>query len=151
MIVALDYGQFTLCGGPGCTADYMELLDEALGGPDIAACGHDHVVLVCSPHQNNFHMPLRIEVWDNRPPDDHDEWEEEFESSLTIEGGVLRYDSPTLESAYCDIPDDHYGVLVCGRGFVNRGWPGSTTPGDSWRVRLWPAPGSLPTRRIKTW
>jgi hypothetical protein len=74
-----------------------------------------------------------------------------FESSLLVSGGVLRYDTPTLQGATCQVPDGRYAVRIAGRGFVNRGWPGSTTPGDTWRVQLWPSVENLPDRRIKEW
>jgi hypothetical protein len=135
MVVALDYGQFSLCGNPSPAADYMRLLETAIAGPHIASDAHGVVVL--SPHQNNFEMPLRIEEWDNRPPEDDAQWEEVFESSLLVRGGVLRYDTPTLQGATCQVPDGRYAVRIAGRGFVNRGWPGSTTPGDAWRIQLW--------------
>jgi hypothetical protein len=32
-------------------------------------------------------------------------------------------------------------VRITGRGFLNYGWPGSTTPGDEWRLQLWPGRG----------
>jgi hypothetical protein len=42
-----------------------------MAGPHIASDGEAGVV--SSPHQNNFSMALRVEVWDGRPPDD-DVW-----------------------------------------------------------------------------
>jgi hypothetical protein len=38
-----------------------------------------------------------------------------------------------------------------GRGFVARGWPGSTTPGDQWRIQLWPGTAGAPPRQVKRW
>ncbi|MET8547108.1 hypothetical protein [Micromonospora zamorensis] len=103
--VRLDYGQFCLCGHPSPDADYMTLLEQAINGSGIAA--DDNGVIVISPHQNNFEMPFRLEVWDDPPP--------------------------------------------IGPGFVNRGWPGSTIPGDRWRVQLWSPAGDIPVRRLKQW
>ncbi|HEU4424468.1 MAG TPA: hypothetical protein VFR67_18220, partial [Pilimelia sp.] len=68
-IVAMDYGQFSLCGSwDDDGGDYMQALEAALAGGGIA--GNGRFVLICSPHQNNFEMPFRVEVWDTRPPDD---------------------------------------------------------------------------------
>lgn len=150
MIVRLDHGQFGIYGGYRSDVDHMELLTRAMTAAGIATfeCG----VVVLSPHQNNFRMPLRVEVWPGRPPDDGNRWEEVAESTLTIEGGELRYESPTNGgTASCAVPDGRYGVRICGRGFVNRGWPGSTEPGDDWRVQLWPATDEVVDQRIKTW
>lgn len=145
----LDYGQFSLCGNPSPDADYMPLLEQAINGPGIAA--DDNGVIVISPHQNNFEMPLRLEVWDDRPPDDGEDWEEAFEGSLLVVDDVLLYFSPTDTVATFEVPSGRYATRISGRGFVNRGWPGSTTPGDWWRVQLWPSAGDIPVRRLKQW
>ncbi|MGK5520712.1 hypothetical protein ACSNN9_15325 [Micromonospora sp. URMC 107] len=149
MTVALDYGQFTLSGSLDDDPDFTTLLRDAHVDAHIAST--DHTVLVCVPHQNNFRMPLRVEVWVAPPPRDFGNWEEIFECALAVDGGELWYGSPTLESRRCEVPDGRYGVRICGRGFVNRGWPGSTTPGDVWRVQLWPSRRNLPDRRIRAW
>lgn len=149
LVVALDYGQFGIYGGYRPHVDYMDLLAKAQSGPGIASyeCG----VVILSPHQNNFRMPLRIEVWHQRPPDDGDSWEEIAECRLAVDVGELRYESPDAGTAMCVVPNGQYAVRICGRGFVNRGWPGSTEPGDAWRVQLWPAADEFADRRIKAW
>ncbi|WP_410810100.1 hypothetical protein [Micromonospora sp. 067-2] len=147
--VRLDYGQFCLCGNPSPDADYLTLLEQAIKGPGIAA--DDNGVIVISPHQNNVEMPLRLEVWDDRPFDDQKEWEEVFEASLLVVDDVLHYSSPTDGVATFEVSSGRYAVRISGRGFVNRGWPGSMTPGDRWRVQLWPCAGDVPERRLKEW
>ena len=127
----------------------MRLLEDAAAGAHVASDAYSVVVL--SPHQNNFEMPLRIEEWGHRPPEDDAEWEEVFESSLLVRGGVLFYDSPALQGTTCEVADGKYAVRVSGRGFVSLGWPGSTTPGDEWRIQLWPCAEQAPDRRIKQW
>jgi hypothetical protein len=148
-LVRLDYGQFSLCGNPSPDADYMTSLEHALDGAGIA--GDDHGLIIISPHQNNFAMPLRLERWDERPPDDAAEWEEVFEGSLLVADGVLQYCSPPDADAAFPVPSGRYAVRIAGRGFVHRGWPGSTTPGDRWRIQLWPSPDDVPARRVKRW
>ena len=152
LVVGMDYGQFSFVGR-WHEGDPLQLLQAALDGPNIASDGSS--IVVCSPHQNNFQMPLRVEVWTHQPPNDEAQWEEIFESSLIVEGGALHYQSPTLEATSCHLPDGAYAARICGRGFINRGWPGSTTPGDSWRVQLWPAPTGRAhppaDRRVKAW
>ena len=34
---------------------------------------------------------------------------------------------------------------------MNRGWPGSTTPGDEWRLQLWSASDPIRPRRLRAW
>ncbi|MBQ1038775.1 hypothetical protein [Micromonospora sp. C81] len=145
----LDYGQFCLYGNPSPDADYMTLLEQAINGSGIAA--DDTGVVVISPHQNNFEMPFRLEVWDDPPPDDREDWEEAFEASLLVVDDVLQYFSPTDTVVTFEVPSGRYAARISGRGFVNRGWPGSTTPGDRWRVQLWSPAGDFPARRLKQW
>jgi hypothetical protein len=108
-------------------------------------------VVVLSPHQNNFAMPLRIEVWPSEPPDDLDAWQEAFLAGLLVGPDGLHYESPTMEGTTIPVPPGRYAARITGRGFVNQGWPGSTTPGDQWRVQLWPAAGPTSPRRLRTW
>jgi hypothetical protein len=150
-VVWLDYGQFSLCGSFGGSGDYMGYLEHAIAGAGIA--GDAYAVVVLSPHQNNFEMPFRVEVWDGEPPEDEADWEEIFLCGLVVDDGGLRYQSPITNTTVFDVPPGNYAVLICGRGFVNHGWPGSTRPGDAWRVRIWPS-AHLPVLvpfRIKAW
>jgi hypothetical protein len=149
-VVRLDYGQFSLCGSLGRSGGYMGHLEDALAGAGIA--GDASAVVVCSPHQNNFEMSFRIEVWDREPPKDEADWEI-FLCGLVVDDGGLNYQSPTMNETVFDVPVGNYAVLICGRGFVNHGWPGSTRPGDVWRVQMWPsADGPVPVpSRIKAW
>jgi hypothetical protein len=151
LVVRLDYGQFALIGGYSSNADDpTPLLERAIAGQRIAS--DERMIIVLSPHQNNFQMPLRVEVWDHRPPDDQTNWEEVSESGLSITAGEVWYESP--DSTYgpaIAMPNGRYGVRICGRGFVNNGWPGTTTPGDTWRIQLWPDTNTPLDRRIKLW
>jgi hypothetical protein len=52
--------------------------------------------------------------------------------------------SPTTKEIYCAIPPGDHLIEVSGRGFISYGWPGSTKPGDVWRIRLWPDNGTEP-------
>ncbi|WP_328402338.1 hypothetical protein [Nocardia sp. NBC_00403] len=83
----MDYGQFLISGGAGDEddrSDYyeVELLDQAMASRPCAADGI--TVLVLSPHQNNFAMPVTVQVWDARPPADHNSWQQVCESRLQI-------------------------------------------------------------------
>jgi hypothetical protein len=152
-LVALDHGHFYLeYGGAGIddeTIDYYALLEQSFDSGGIAHS--PGCVVVLSPHQNNFEMPLRVEVWDGPPPDDIAEWPEAFETHLDVNEEGLTYHSPVWDAVDLPVPPGGYHALITGRGFVAHGWPGSTTPGDSWRIRLWPSTGPDATRRLSAW
>ncbi len=149
LVVALDYGHFYLWTRVSDDLDLpLRLLERAHGAGDGVGQG-EGLLLVLSPHQNNFDMQLRVEVWESRPPDDLAAWEEAFEAHLDVDETGIRYESPTLSSASIDVPRGSYHALITGRGFVGLGWPGSTTPGDSWRIRLWPSDGPADARRLR--
>ena len=151
-VVELDYGQFLLAGGvAGLAPDrFVGLLEKALDGPGIASAT---VVLVAhSPHQNNFAMPLRIEVWRQQPPDDLAAWQQVLEAALDVDdAGQLWFESPTMRQRRWPVPTGRYVARIAGRGFVNHGWPGSTKPGDVWRVQLWPRTADIEPRRLREW
>jgi hypothetical protein len=155
LTVGLDYGQFYLVGRRVQHASgedpILQLLDTAVKGAGIASSEGNEVVVVLSPHQNNFAMGLRVELWAAQPPDDLDDWQEAFLTGLVVGEEGLFYESPTLPSETIPAPPGRYGAWVTGRGFVNRGWPGSTTPGDVWRLQLWPVSEPIPARRLRSW
>ncbi|WP_223626894.1 hypothetical protein [Microbacterium sp. EST19A] len=148
VIVAMDYGQFTLAGG--FEADDLALLAAAQQHPPSASDGRS--VLVLSPHQNNFAMKVVVELWSDRPPRDETAWDQVSVEPLAVgPTGALRLASPTLDDTLCPTPPDEYRVEISGRGFVNYGWPGSTEPGDEWRLRLWPSSSGSPGDVRRLW
>jgi hypothetical protein len=153
LTVWLDYGQFWLVGRYRQADDdpTQRLIEEAAHGQGIAGTEDNEFVVVISPHQNNFAMPLRFELWPAEPPDDLDDWQEAFATGLLVGPDGLDYVSPTMAGVTIPIPPGRYAARITGRGFVNRGWPGSTTPGDDWRVQLWPSPGPIRPHRLRRW
>jgi hypothetical protein len=150
LVVELDYGVFALQGDTEVDTDgHVTLTDEATAGPGIATDGRS--MLVLSPHQNNCAMPLRVEVWDSPAPDDLSDWEEAFEASLQVGPDGLLYCSPTTFPHMVPVPAGRYRTRIAGRGFVARGWPGSTRPGDEWRIQLWPSADTSVPRHLKAW
>ncbi|WP_454196003.1 hypothetical protein [Nocardia sp. Marseille-Q1738] len=144
----MDYGQFCIDGGLGDPEKELDLLDRALAAHPYASDGSAMVVL--SPHQNNFRMPVTVQVWGARPPGDRDQWQQVCEERLRVgPEGILQLSSPTDGAADCPVPEGDYLIEVSGRGFVNYGWPGSTEPGDVWRIRLWPDDGSEPLPAVQ--
>jgi hypothetical protein len=142
LTLAIDYGQFTVTGSIRDT-DTLELLAQAEAKPPSSGnCG---TVLILSPHQNNFETAVDVEIWDARPPTDRDLWQQVSEDRMDVDKrGLITLVSPTLNSVDFAIPAGHYVLEASGRGFVNYGWPGSTKPGDVWRLRLWPLDGLGP-------
>jgi hypothetical protein len=149
LTVHQDYGQFELITGDMDDDDLVELIDAANDADNIAQ--GSAILVVLSPHQNNFELGLTVEQWSSRPPDDLDAWEEGFEASLTVGDLGLIYMSPTDTYVQLDVPSGAYRARIVGRGFVNRGWPGSTTPGDVWRIQVWPCAEHITPRRIARW
>jgi hypothetical protein len=142
VVLAMDYGQFCLDGGLGDIDNELELLEQAQAEQPSADDG-TMIVVVC-PHQNNFEMSVDVQVFDRRPAADRSQWQQVSENRLEVdESGMLSVSSPTTEPVAVAVPSGRYVVEVAGRGFVNYGWPGSTTPGDVWRLRLWPDDGSV--------
>lgn len=154
-VVWLDYGQFYLTWETDLPFDEDELpgsglaVDLAIDADGIAQV--TGMIVVLSPHQNNFAMPLRVEAWDSPPPDDTPQWPEAFEAHLDVPDDGLSYSSPTVDTVSLGVPAGRYHLLVTGRGFVAHGWPGSTKPGDDWRIRLWPSDGPPAPRRLSAW
>ncbi|ONH21905.1 hypothetical protein [Pseudofrankia asymbiotica] len=146
-----DYGQFYLYTNLLDEVDYSEVVDDAIASGKISQEGP--LLVVLSPHQNNFEMPLRVERWSARPLDDLDDWQEAFTASIDVDSFGLWYESATtIQNLRLDVPPGRYVVRIVGRGFVSRGWPGSTKPGDEWRFQLWPRSGSLQEpERLKAW
>ena len=138
-VVEMDYGQFSISNGLD-DDEPMQLLDEAMRNPPSASNGRTVVVL--SPHQNNFATHFDIEIWSGEAPSDRDLWEQVSQERLSVGSRATIYlDSPTTNGTAASIGTGNYVVEISGRGFVNYGWPGSTQPGDSWRLRFWPDSG----------
>jgi hypothetical protein len=148
----MDYGQFAVSGAAEADADGgLGLAEQALASSQQVA-DNGHSMLVLSPHQNNFSIVVTVERWDGPPPDDVTRWEEAVEGGLVVDAG-LTLSSPTMDYVSVPMPAGDYVMRVVGRGFVARGWPGSTDPGDTWRIQLWPRVGTtpVPLRRLATW
>jgi hypothetical protein len=148
--MAMWYGQFVIRGGRADGVPDDVLFDRAAAGEGVAGDGQS--VLVLSPHQANVAMPIRVEVLTARPAGDLADWQLGYEAALTVDPeGLLLLNSPTSAQLRCTVPPDRYRLEVAGRGFVAYGWPGSTNPGDHWRIRLWPSMDGVEPRRVKEW
>ena len=94
---------------------------------------------------------MRVEVWPTQLRLDLDDWQEALEASLSVRDNGLSYESPTMPKQSIAVPAGRYGLRVAGRGFVARGWPGSTRPGNEWRIQLWPQERPMAPRRLRRW
>jgi hypothetical protein len=56
-----------------------------------------------------------------------------------------------LSGANLEVPPGAYAIRIAGRGFVNFGWPGSTEPGDQWRIQLWPHQQTITPKQLRAW
>jgi hypothetical protein len=131
----MDYGHFTVTGST--TFSRAGLLEKALLAPPSISDGA--TVIVLSPHQNNFALPLSVEVWSAAPDPDPDDWQQVSQERLTVdERRSIYIESPTLDGVSCPLSPGEYVVETSGRGFVAAGWPGSVLPADDWRIRIWP-------------
>lgn len=117
-----------------------------------AGIGQDGALtVVFSPHQNNFAMRLDVQLWAAPPPDDITAWQEAFEATLDVGERGLIYSNVHDARQEIPVPPGRYLARITGRGFVAVGWPGSTEPGDQWRIQLFPTPELLPPRRLAAW
>ena len=82
-VVTLDYAQFYLYTSVSDLDVLPDIVDWALASNGIAQ--HLGFLMVTSPHQNNFEMPLRVEVWQAPPADDANDWPEAFEAHLALQ------------------------------------------------------------------
>lgn len=135
--IVIDSGHFEVFDPLALPPEGTDLLALAEASPPSSSA--DGMAVILSPHQNNFDTSVTIECWSARPHDDRDRWEQISENVLRVESGELFVGTPGYESLGAAAAPDTYILEVSGRGFVGYGWPGSTEPGDEWRVRLWPA------------
>ena len=152
-VVTMDYSQFYffsryLKDGVEAT-ERANLIEKAQNAGDIATDGNE--IVIFTPHQHNFEMQLTVELWESKPEDDLQAWQEAFEAGIVILEDTLIYAPVIGEEHEFAIPSGRYAMLITGRDFVDRGWTPSTSPGDKWRVRLWPSQEAPVYRRLKKW
>lgn len=66
VVLAMDYGLFSLSGGLADFEDEFELLAQAQAA--LPCAGDGKALVVLSPHQNNFEMPIAVQLWDGARP-----------------------------------------------------------------------------------
>jgi hypothetical protein len=150
LVVQQDYGQYYVI--TELDSDVEDQLDRASENAGIGQEEPGRSLLILTPHQNNFELALRVERWSTEPPDDLDSWEEASEAWIEVlPGDKLQFGSATTNFYPLDVPPGRYRIRIAGQGFVRWGWPGTTTPGDRWRLQLWPSEQIIPARKLRTW
>lgn len=141
--IRMDFSQFYLRGVKDWDRDVW-LLERANEAPPSANTEDGHVIVVSSPHQWSFQMPINIETLDDEPERDRDDWDQVSENRLVVgPDGVLQIDSPLTSYATCHVDTGSYIAEISGRGFFRDRRMLGSTDGivDMWRVRLWPDTG----------
>lgn len=152
LTVGLNHGQFHIQTDDPYEISEIEsarVVAHASSGAGIAQ--HFGLIVVMSPHQKNYSMGLRVELWDEHPPEEADDWQESFETDLAVGKGGVVYASPGLSSFAIPVPPGRYHLRVDARGFSEHDWPASTAPGDAWRLRLWPCEQGHQAQRLRAW
>jgi hypothetical protein len=152
LTVGLDRGWFHLLTDDPYTpseTEQMRVRDKAVAGEGIAQ--HWGLIVVNSPHLVNYDMKLRVEVLGDHPDDDLALWQEAFETDLSVGRSGLVYESHTLSSFVVPVPIGDYHALITASGFSTRDRPSSTSPGDHWRIQLWPCREGHQAHRLKAW
>lgn len=147
--IAQDHGQFYLYTDVWDEVDSSAVLNRAIAESGIAQDGP--LLVILSPHQNNFALSIRSERWTGEPLDDLADWQEAFRATFDVGAFRVRCESTLMGGPVLDIPPGRYAVRITGRGFVQRGWPGSTKPGDTWRFQWWPCARRSKPARLKSW
>ena len=150
--VGMDNGLFYLLTDDpynGAVTEEHRLTEHAATGTGIAQ--HFGTIVVTSPHRRNFSMPLRVEVWDGRPDDTLEGWQEIFETDLKVGRDGLVYDSPRLSSFKMPVPAGEYHAIISGQGFSQHQRPDATNPGDRWRIQLYPCSDKHEAVRVRSW
>ena len=113
----MDHGQFYLRGGEADPSE-LALLERAMAVQPSA--GDGSTVVVLSPHQNNFEMPIDIEVFGTRPHGDEAGWQQVCEERIEIgPDGRLQIDSTPMSSDQSSVPPGRKRVQIAGRKIVN--------------------------------
>lgn len=150
LTLGYDHAQFYVLTGVIDDEDPAALVGEAFDNTLRVAQG-ETLIVVLSPHQNNFKMKFSFERWDGEPPADNAAWQEVCEAFLDVEEWGLMFGGTFEDVKLPALPPGRYAARICGRGFVAHGWPGSTAPGDAWRLQVWPADERFPPRRLASW
>ncbi len=150
--LAYDNGYFCMLAGPHTARrSDLEAAIALVRSTALRLVQGPGYLIMLSPHQINVSTTVTVETWDEPAPEDTCDWQEVCEASIELDGRGIEFYSPPAVARLPAPPPGRYTVRVAGRGFHAQGWPGTTTPGDTWRLQFWPAAAAAPPRRIATW
>jgi hypothetical protein len=94
-------------------------------------------------------LPVRIELWDEEPPDDFDDWDHVVDASLDVGSGriVLAGVEGEAEGEPIEVEPGTCRIRSAAAGLDGAD---EMDGGDRYRVQLWPAPAAAPDVR-KWW
>jgi hypothetical protein len=154
LVVQSDYGQIYVTDSEALvdpqTEDDDPLMRSLTQGQDSRRfVGFDRMINILTPSQYNWEAPLTLEVWDERPPLELDDWDHVVEGPFPAPSGTIYFEASgggtPIEAR---IPPDAYRARVSGVGFV--AGVGEIKGRERWRVQLWPAAESEP-ELLKNW
>ena len=155
--VESDYGQFYIYDpqtqiADDATTEGDNPLDRAMDDAYDSRrfVGYDGgLVDVLTPSQFNWNAAMRIEIGDDEPPPDEDDWDHVVEVPLPVPSGTLCFQASgggtPVETA---IPPGVYRARLSGRDYV--AGAGEIEGHERYRLQLWPAPEAEP-RLVKYW
>jgi len=155
--VEADYGQIYIYDPQTQLADetateddnpLQRAMDDAYESRRFVGYNSGLIDLI-TPSQYNSRAPMRVEVSDEPPPLDLDEWDHVVDVPLPVPSGTLHFEASgggaIVETG---IPSGVYRARLSGRGYL--AGEGQIEGHESYRLQLWPAEGANP-RLMKYW
>jgi hypothetical protein len=155
--VSIDYGQvyiFDPTTGDTPGSDAMDLvMDEAINTATYIGSRGGFIDLM-TPIQFNTNAPMRVELWEQAPPDDDINFDHVVDVDLDVPSGRLLFEQSgeTYDPEYCvetTIPPARYRVRVAGRGYEHNKSQGGGL--DSYRLQLWLRETDTPAVLRRSW
>ncbi|MBY6540355.1 hypothetical protein HQ325_16900 [Rhodococcus sp. BP-349] len=137
-VLSLIYGQFYIRCGPGSTADWDLLVQDAIGEGSYA--GDEANIVVISPVSYNAALPVGVEIWTAEPPSEEGTWPIAIRHQVTV-GEPGRVDLDTTESNgehSFPLRPESYVFEVLGYVEALRTGRNESATQDRWKVRVWP-------------
>lgn len=107
------------------------------------------MINILTPSQYNWEAPLTLEVWDERPPLELEDWDHVVEGPFPAPSGRIYFEaSGGGTPVEAQIPPGTYRARISGAGFV--AGVGEIEGHERWRLQLWPQAESEP-QLLKNW
>jgi hypothetical protein len=107
------------------------------------------MINILTPSQYNWEAPLTLEVWDERPLPELDDWDHIVEGPFAAPSGSIIFEASGGGTPIeAQIPPGVYRARISGAGFV--AGVGEIDGRERWRLQLWPAAEAEP-ELVKNW